>query len=763
LGGKNRSIWVTLIVDATITHNDLPNWMRLTKAAIQPQPSQATRDIQGALYSLQPDSFKPPFVGRAQYVSGFVQAVSMHEPPLQVFVVTGLEGVGRRTYLERACQDNLGLSLGPFFLFDETKRAEDVYLWLFNETGDFKTRTEIKDELEAFGALTSAEQTEEILRRLGLLCGGGCIPTFVDYGGMLEENGTYVAMLVDILKGFRSLGRDNHLALVHQRFPLMKDLDLEQYTFQQKLAPLNANESKLLLQQLFRLSGVKASPEQTGELLEYLGGYPPSMYLAARHAKDYGLSLLLADKSVLVDFQVKRFTGLINKLHLNEKEWLILQYLGSEQLVPFSIIPLVVGADPSEVAPMLRNLIERSLVVMVGDSYCLSSPIRSAVENVKGNLDGATYRGICGKLTKAFWEGPDAAPSIEIVDATLHAAARAGDVELAPYADLFRVSTLHKLARECYHRREWQRSLDYVERAARMAPASREIRELYFRALLRLERWDDARKKLSEIEDSGSRNFFYLKGFFHRVRGEFKQAVDAFESAELTGMQSAALSRDLADCLHRQGNDKAAFRRIESARKRDPANIFVLDLYVRICLANKKIGEAELALSELERYDAEEKFIHHRKSTILAARMRFGEALTEAELAVRTGKNIFAAYAQRADLLIELGQFGDATKALDELKDRFGQFRKLVQFGLKCKLLIRKGDWRQAEIIWGELKSDDPEINNILRRQIFELKAHDPAVPLAERNQARDEAALLDPDLRNIDHVLARAQDEEES
>jgi hypothetical protein len=47
-------------------------------------------------------------------------------------------------------------------------------------------------------------------------------------------------------------------------------------------------------------------------------------------------------------------------------------------------------------------------------------------------------------------------------------------------------------------------------------------------------------------------------------------------------------------------------------------------------------------------------------------------------------------------------------------------------------------------------------------RQIFELKAKDTDLSLIERKQATDEAALLDPDLRNIDHVLTRMQDTEE-
>jgi tetratricopeptide (TPR) repeat protein len=679
-----------------------------------------------------------------------------------VFIVTGLEGVGRRAYMQRATKDNLGLHLGPFFLYDETKRPEDIYLWLFNETDDLKKRSEIKDELQAFGALTSSEQVAEILNRLKILCRDNCIPAFVDHGGMLEETGQYVPMMAQLLQDFKKLNPDFHLVLVHQRTPFMKDLDLQEQFFQQALPPLDRHESKLLLQQLFRNLGVKATELQTSELLEYLGGYPPSIYLAARHAQTYGIDVLLADKAVLVDFQVKRFTGLVNKLKLVEKEWLILRYLCSEQVVPLSVIALAVGLTAKEVAPMLRNLIEQSLVVVVDDNYGLSSPIKGAIERVRGNLDTNTYLSICKKLTKEFWEGEDAAPIIEVVDATLHAAARAGVVELTPYADLLRVSTLHKLARECYHRREWAQCLKYVERAEQMDPLSFKIRELHFRALLRVENWEQARTKLAEIQKSGSRNYYYLKGFYHRVRHEYRDAVEAFKSAELLGFQDIALSRDHAECLHRLGKDEEALKRIEAARRRDPANIFILDLYIRISLANHHIQDAEDALKEMERYDVEKKFLHHRRSRILAEKKLWNPALAEAEAALKTGKGPFEAHAQRIDILIELQRYDEAANALEKLKAEFGGLRKDVQFGLKCKFHIRQGNWKQAETIWGELKEKDSEINNAMLRQIYELKAKDDTISLMERKQAADEVALLDPDLRNVEYIFTRPQEPDE-
>jgi uncharacterized protein HemY len=85
---------------------------------------------------------------------------------------------------------------------------------------------------------------------------------------------------------------------------------------------------------------------------------------------------------------------------------------------------------------------------------------------------------------------------------------------------------MHRLARECYHRREWQKALDYVERAAEMDPSSSEIRELHFKTLVRLEEWARADAKLAEIREHGFRNYNYLKGFFHHKRRAMSDFID---------------------------------------------------------------------------------------------------------------------------------------------------------------------------------------------------------------------------------------------
>jgi len=112
--------------------------MRTAKALVQTRPSQAVRDIQQALFSILPPGASKPFLGRQSEQAEFAEALATNKPSL--FVITGLEGIGRRTYLERSCLDSLGLHLGPFFLVDDTHAIEDVFLNLLEETADIGSR-----------------------------------------------------------------------------------------------------------------------------------------------------------------------------------------------------------------------------------------------------------------------------------------------------------------------------------------------------------------------------------------------------------------------------------------------------------------------------------------------------------------------------------------------------------------------------------------------------------------------------------------------
>ena len=115
--GRNIDNFLTIIIDRDTRLSDLPRWMQLTKAVIQTRPSQATRDIQHALFLIYPQQIQKPYIGREQLHQELTTNIlDLNGVQKRLFVVSGLEGIGRRTYLKHACRD-IWIGTTPTFFY----------------------------------------------------------------------------------------------------------------------------------------------------------------------------------------------------------------------------------------------------------------------------------------------------------------------------------------------------------------------------------------------------------------------------------------------------------------------------------------------------------------------------------------------------------------------------------------------------------------------------------------------------------------------
>lgn len=742
---------LTIIIDRTVRYADLPQWLQRTKAVIQTRPSQAVRDIQHALFATLPAGETHPFIGRATASSSFARALAAFgRVSPHMLVATGLEGIGRRSFLQRVCFDCLSLNLGPFFHIDETRDLTDVYLWALDETSEFGSRIELAAETAQFQQLSGDAQVSEITSRLQVMCQDRCLPCFVDEGGLLRDSGEYHPTYASLFESFLTNHQDGYLAIVHRRKPQVGNLPFEDSILLQRITPLEPHETRLLLTQLIRRQRSDVPEAKVTAVADFLSGYPPAIYFAATYVSEYGLDALVADTNTLIDFKAGKFLRFLSELKLRELDWQIARYLAAEQLLPIEGIAIAFDRSSEDIAASLRTLIDCNLVVVFDDKYQISGPIRDTVRRARGNLTAGEYERIRVNLTKGFWADEGAAPSVEIVDATLHAVAMSGSTDFDSYGDLVRVSTIHRLANESYYRKDWAKALEYAKRVEIIDPERRGIRHVKFKALVQLEEWDAAKSVLEELRIRNDRLTFFLEGFMLRKRNRFEDACRAFQSALDAGDRSYPVYRDYADCLNRLGRNAEALEKIKWVLDRDSENIFVLDLMCRICIDGQMLEEAGSVLQSLERCDVDRRFIHHRRASWLASKGSFVVALDEATKACDSGHALFESHAQRCDILIELSRFEDALKELDRIVELFGKtVRRDVQSGLRVKLLVRQKQWREAMVVWQGLEETNSPMLRILRARILQVKAFDGTVSLSERSQAQEEAKQIEADIQH--------------
>ncbi len=748
---------LAIIIDKSINYNQLPKWMRPSKAIVQPRPVLAAREIQSSLLSVFKPELKKPFVGRESTLGRFAASLIENVPDAssRIFCIYGLDGIGRRTFLSRALEDNLSLRLGPSVIIDSTRSLDDIYLWALDETEDLVSRKKIAEKMLEFNDLDEKNKYIKIADQLKIICESSFVPCLIDEGGILTDEGWYLDKYISLMGEFMRYD-DANIAFIHKRHPRLQDLQARFALTEVSVNPIDPDSMRLLIHQIFRPLNIRMSSAGVDELIDYLDGYPPAAYMSAGYAEKYGFESLLADKSILQEFKARVFARYISELKLSEQGWAILQYLAGEQSLPLNVLSVALAIDVSSLVPIMRELIDLSLIVMHEDSFAISKPVRTAVQRARGLIRKEEYERMASDLTQRFWSGNDASPTIEVVDATLHAVARSGSIDFEPYTDLVRPSIVHRMAKEAYDRKQWGIALTYAERTIRMDPTRSEARVIQFKALVRLEEWPRAEAVLKEIADTGDRIEFYLRGFLAWKRRRYTEAIEHFQSALDAGHQASAVYRDYAECLYRIGQYDRALDKIRVVQGRDPGNVFILDLICRICIDGKKFDQAEEYLKQLDRADVDKRFIYHRKSRFYSEKKMLDLALSEAEKACQAGIAAFEAYAQKADILIDMENYGEAFTLVEDIKKQFGGQRADVQIGLKCKIQIRKRRWREALAIWRTLREQGLPVHQAMLKRILTLKSEDQSLTNEERETAANEASaiLIDLPVAGIDTVF---------
>lgn len=751
-----------IIIDSSVTFNELPLWLTKIKAIYQTRSAQIVRDIQHLVLSSLSPLIQKPFIGRETILEDFSKTLSdFQQPCKKVFIISGLEGIGRKTYLEKACREYLGINLGPFFTFDNARDLIDIYLWALDETKDIVERIDFSKEIEQFNQLTIERKIDETINRLSQLANIRCIPCIIDTGGILDEDGEYKSDFKAIINNFTKTDEDKYISFIHRRTPKFENLEYSEKVLYQKVNQLEDHSTITLLTQLLRSYNLPYDKQKLNSIVNFLGGYPPCVYFAVNFIRDYGIDVLVNNKEYLVDFKAKRFTEFLKKLSLTDEEWLLIRYLASEESVPFSALSLAVNIDETSLSSILKKLIDNCLIVPIDESYYMAKPIKDAVYRVKIFLDKEFYQELSKKLEANYWTGESASPTLEIVDATLHAIARSGSLNLRPFQDLVRPSILQRLSSEFYHKKDFENALEYAKRTIAVDNKKKEAYEIQFKALVQLEQYDLAEQVLYEIEKRQFYKYYYLKGFMLRKQCKYSDAIKAFENALASGDRHYSVYRDYADCLYRVDRLEDAIEQIKVVLKRDTENKFVLDLVIRIFLDLNKIDEASKWLTFLEKVDYEERFIHHRKATFYARSDRLKDALNEAELACKTNYSPFEAFAQKIDILIDIGNYDEARKGLTEIENRFSTHRKDIRLGLQCKLFIKEENWREAFSVWNIITNKEIRVVKQLYRRIHELKSVDRSISLSERQKSIEEIEKLKKEFGDIDKSFLIIPDED--
>lgn len=736
-GTLRRSI--AIFIDGPVSPSDLPVWLSRVRAVPHTSPAQSARTIESLLFNSS--DHQRPFIGRNEDLQRGVRKLSTDDPLPRIAIISGLEGVGRRSYLARLLKDALSLDLGPIIVLPTTATLEDLFI---QSHPTMLTRADAERQLETFRSFPQREQASEVARQLAFLAQQGGAPCIVDRGAMLNSGGTYTEDYGFVIEDFLSVP-DIYLCLIHTRAPEVRKLPFASHALERRLRPLQTPDTQALIVRLLLDANIRVAADKSERLAEVAGGFPPAAYFLVAQIEDYGVDVVLNDPARTADFHSRSFSRFLRDLKLPPVERELLVYLASESKLTLAGLAAATGHSLERTAAAVRSLVDLSIVENVDDEYSVTAPIQKTVVRSEGAHNRKWYEAAFARLENEYWTDERTLPALSVVDATLRAGLRIGLQGTAGRGSLVRPSLLIYAAQEMYHRRDHESALEYLVRAENLGGRTTQLLELKVKCLAQLERFGDARKSLNDYRNSGERRQWYLDGFIERKARNHSQACAKFQRGYAKGDRSISLLRDYADSLLRTHALEEAASIANEALDRERGNVYILDLVVRISLAVGSTDEIEQALNALEAADLDEDFILYRRASFLLQRRGNSEAIraavTLAERAVSKRNAPLEAFAVLARALIRSKEWARLEKVKDDIHKKQKKDGRFVLRRIDLYAAMERSDWRRADKFLPERPTTAED--RALRAAVLDLKSVDYAVLLDERQEAKKEAAAL--------------------
>ncbi|MCW2484812.1 toll/interleukin-1 receptor domain-containing protein [Candidatus Symbiopectobacterium sp. NZEC127] len=714
---KNIQKAMVFIINSEVKPEDLPPWLARAKVLSTNIPKVASREIRYQIDRNIMVTHKPYFEGRTADLEKFqIMMTPIGLPAPKVASIYGLPHIGRRTFLTHAA--NLTLSFNrllPITVSDGDELV-DVAVKLSTQLEPYSTKDGFEYIIKTIRAETESKLIERIINLLNTAITNKELPTLIDDGGLFTSDGYHREPIRTILTSITSKN-EIYLFIITNR----KTNELENSLY---LKPLLTDHVKRLVSKVASDAEINLTSVQISELSEYINGFPPSVHYAVQLIKTYGISALLADKYKLVQFKVSFFVDFLAKHVFDSTDKKILNMLGKYSPIPIDIIADVVDMDTDQVARSIIKLIEHSLVIFNDNSlYAISEPIADAVISLFREEEDVDHIATYNSLKKHLDSQNEELPRLDLMRLLFKAAARSGQ----PLDEIFHMSNdLIKLAEDHYHNRDYKQCIRFAELSLAEVPNNESSTELLIRSLIQDEQWEPALKNIEIYSRYAvKRNIAFLRGFYHRKRGELGDAINSFLESERSGHRGVAVKRELAMCYYLNNQIPEAKSYVLDAMSRNETK-YVVDLFIQISTREGDEPRAREGLIKLEQLDTSS-FVQHRLSTV---ELRFGNvpaALSAAQKALSSFKGerpTFGILSQLATCYTRTGAFPEAEEIINRLSRQFDNKKNDIRLGLECRLEIEKGRYSLALEILSRIKNKNLLVYKAMERDALagELK-----------------------------------------
>ena len=534
---KKRYQICPIIIDSKVKYDDnrIPIWMKkeynIQRIGSQTKASNVIRQRMIEIAYEKHPKLKERnqiFVGRNEFLKDFEQRMDDFDMGTPVAIVaSGLEGVGRKTFLQKSLfKSNIVKDTYPFsyIVLKEDESIEDCILRIY-DLGLLEKELNITE-------LGRKTVEEKVLILADLICdlqNTKEIIIIIDNGCIVGHEGEMVEWFKDAIQ--KSIVKNRITLLLACKFRYFIKNFRTDRIFDVAIPELDVKERNGLLKRYLELEEIELETNQIKEISELLSGFPEQVFFAVTMIKTNGWKYFQNHTSDVVDFNFKKAVMMLQSFRNDDEKMEFLALLGSFDYISISYLLTIVD-DTKKYLSYIEEFYSNGICEYVG---VLKEYIR-VNDTIKDYLQRSEYKVSKEHMNKLKINVRDFITNIEDEDYDMPQLLYSLKVALLEGIDIddkYIVPSIYlKTMNDLYFSGKNKEVVDFADKALLSSSFMDdriifEIRYLLCSALAKLRN----PRFLSEVQKIDGADHDFLFGFYYRQIGKFDKALERINSS----------------------------------------------------------------------------------------------------------------------------------------------------------------------------------------------------------------------------------------
>ena len=584
----------------------IPNWMKQYLMKPIQTPEMAKLKILSALRHLDMDTnpiYKAKrnlFVGRYKEKEELEGILNLYvEPHYNAICVSGLEGIGRRTFLRKFFEEKhiLNTSNEPILLsLNNRSSIDNLILSLIK----YKKDVISSDDLEELDSKSITEKTTVLQNLFKSLANENEYIFIIDDGCVVRptmEVSNWFVKAIDIPENHDCF----YISVISRFRPSHRFLSNHDDFISISIDALSVPEVRNLFFGYGKALGISSSSKYN-EILSTLNGIPSQVYYAVEYIRRFGIDVTLRNKGIILDYGDKPVMSIIADIkERGEESFSLLVLLSKLQTTSYDMIYNLVG-NTDFVNQELEFFYVSGVFSLFGENkeyievhYSIADYIRRSRVDIKPE-----YR---QKLNDSVEEFVDRqASNVLFTDLSqmyhdIRGAIMVGkEISSKYYLPSF---TLNAIA-ELYNNSQYNSVINLVDKMLLKSNQYDEntIREYRYWLCMSLARNKDRRFEKEVQYFYESADYYFLKGFYWRLKKDLRKAEEFLGEALKLNSNHQRTKREIVNVYIMNENYQEGLTLAKENFMRKKTNPFHIQAYF-ICLLHNNEQNVESVKEEL--------------------------------------------------------------------------------------------------------------------------------------------------------------------